>query len=116
MKYLLLPMILLLSSCAAMTSTAKDIELTGRLMGSYVSTSSGMFKGHILYVSDPSSIQKVSAVGKGNPKKVLLVKGDSKSLDKLAGQEVTVAGKIHSEHVDIYHTDFVLSINNISGQ
>jgi len=116
MKYLLLPIILFLSSCASVTNTPQDIELTGRLMGSYVSTSSGMSKGHILLISDSSSIQKVSAIGKGNPRKVLLVQGNPKSLDKLAGQEIKVAGKIHTEHVDIFHTDFVLSINNISRQ
>ena len=116
MKYLLLPIILLLSSCASMTSTPQDIELTGRLLGSYVSTSSGMSKGHILHISESSSIQKVSAIGNGNPKKVLLVQGNPESLDKLAGQEVKVAGKIHSEHIDIFHTDFVLSVSSVSGQ
>ncbi len=116
MKYLLLPIILLLSSCATTTSAPQDIELTGRLLGSYVSTSSGMYKGHILHVNDSNSIQKIFAVGKGNPKKILLVQGEPKSLDKLAGQDVNVTGKIHSEHIDIFHTDFVLSIINISGQ
>ena len=42
--------------------------------------------------------------------------GEPESLDKLTGQDVNVSGEIHSEHVDIFHTDFVLSINNISEQ
>ena len=116
MKYLLLPIILFLSSCASISSTPQDIEITGRLLGSYVSTSSGMSKGYILHVSESDSIQRVSAIGKGNPQKVLLINGMPESLDKLGGKGVKVTGKIHSEHVDIYHTDFVLSINNISEQ
>lgn len=99
-----------------MTSTPQEIELNGRLMGSYVSTTSGLSKGHILQISDSSSVHKVSSIGTGNPKKILLVQGEANTLDKLAGQNVKVTGKIHSEHVDIFHTDFVLAIISISRQ
>jgi starvation-inducible outer membrane lipoprotein len=116
MKHLLLPLILFLSSCATTSSPPQDIELTGKVLGSYVSTSSGMSKGHILHVSDSNSTQKVSSVGNGNPQKILLVHKAPETLDNFSGKTVTVTGKIHSEHIDIFHTDFVLSIINISEQ
>ena len=116
MKYLVIPIILLLASCASISSSTQDVELTGRLLGWYVGTSSGMNKGHILHISDPSSLEKVSAIGKGNPQKVLLVHSKPDSLDGFAGKEVKVTGKIHAEQKEIFHTDFVLSIIKITEQ
>jgi len=115
MKYLLLPIILLLAACATTSAKPQDIELTGRLFGSYVSTSSGITQGNVLHISDSSSIQRVKSIAKGDPTKILLY-GDPESLDGLAGKQVKVVGKIHAEHKDIFHTDFVLSINGISEQ
>jgi len=116
MKYFLLPLAMLFVSCASAPSIPQDVQLTGKVLGSYVGTSSGMLKGHILYIEESESLQKVSAIGQGDPQKVLLVNGEEKSLDSLAGKSVSVAGKIRSEHIDAFHTDFVLSINTISAQ
>lgn len=116
MKYLLLPMILLLSACASTLNESKDVELTGRLLGSYVSTSSGLLKGNILHLNETGSIQKVSATGNGNPRKVLLKHDNQDYLSNFAGKQVIISGKLRTEHKEVFHTDFVLSVQKIVEQ
>lgn len=116
MKYLLLPVFLLITSCASTSSVPQSVDLTGRLLGSYVSTSSGLISGSILHISDSNSIQKVSAIANGNPKKILLVHSKPDAFDGFSGKKVKVSGKLRSEHKDAFHTDFVMVVTNISEQ
>jgi len=113
MKKLLLSLILLLASCASKSKAPQEIELTGRLLGSFVSTSSGLLSGDILHLEDSASIKKVSTIGNGNPKKVFVTHTDSKVLDGFAGQKVKILGEIISEHKDAFHTEFSLKVISI---
>lgn len=116
MKYLLLPMIFLLTASASASNEPQSVELDGRLLGSYVSTSSGLLKGNILHLNDAESKQKVSAVGRGNTDKVLLVHADPNMLSKFAGKQVKISGELALEHAEVFHTDFVLKVKEIAEQ
>ncbi|KGJ87445.1 hypothetical protein [Colwellia psychrerythraea] len=114
MKKLLLPIILLLASCASTSETPKEIELTGRLLGSFVSTSAGLLSGDILHIDNSESKNKVSKIANGNPKKVFVTSKDSKALDGFVGKSVRIVGDIISDHKDAFHTDFTIQVKNIT--
>ena len=116
MRYLLLSIILFLTSCATTSSVSNNAELIGMLLGSYVSTSSGLVKGNVLHISDPGSLQSVSAVASGNPTKILLFHNNPEKLSGFAGKQVKISGQLRSEHTEIFHTDFVLSVIEIVEQ
>ena len=114
MKYLVLIVVLFLTSCATTTKSSEDVELVGRLIGSYVSTPTGMYKGSILNVSDGTSIEKISNMGNGNAQIVLLNHSVPDKLSEFSGTLVKVSGHLKAEHVDMFHTDFTLYITEIS--
>ncbi|CAI3805883.1 hypothetical protein [Rheinheimera sp. MM224] len=116
MKHLLLALVVLVSGCASTTEQPTQVELTGKLLGSYVSTSSGLLKGTILYITDPDSLQRISAVGNGNPNQVLLSHKDQAFLSKFAGNTVKVTGELNTQHSDPFHTDFELKVQEIAEQ
>ena len=113
MKNFILPLILLLASCASTSNDPQNIELTGKLLGSFVSTSSGLLSGDILHIQDSTSIKKVSGVASGNPKKVFVIHSDPKLLNGLAGKNVKLVGEIYSDHKDAFHTDFTIKVISI---
>ena len=114
MKYLILPLILFITACANTSNEPVQADLTGRLLGSFVSTQSGLIKGHILHLSEQSEISKVSSVASGNSRKVLLLHPDPKSLGQYAGKTVSVSGELLANHVDIFHTDFEMKVTSVS--
>lgn len=116
MKYLLLPIIFLLTACASTPKEPQSVELAGRILSSYVSTSSGMLKGNILLVSDPVSIGKIEAVGNGNSTKLFLKHADSSVLSQFAGKQVTVTGELELNRLEAFHTDFILNVTKIVEQ
>lgn len=116
MKYILLLIIFLLTACASTSKEPQSIELSGRILSSYVSTSSGMLKGNIIFVSDPVSIEKIEAVGKGNSTKLFLKHADSSVLNQFAGKQVTVTGELELNHLEAFHTDFILNVTKIVEQ
>ncbi|MDX5407540.1 MAG: DUF4431 domain-containing protein [Chromatiaceae bacterium] len=116
MKYLVLVMIAFLSAFTNASEPTNKVELTGRVLGSYVSTSSGLLKGNILHLNDPDSIKKVSQIGKGKANQILLIHAEPSSLSKFAGKHVKISGEIGLEHTDAFHTDFVLKVLEITEQ
>ncbi len=116
MKYFLIPIILLITSCATVSTVPIKVEITGNVLGSYVSTSSGLVKGNILHISDRGSISKVQAVVNNSnvdPRKVLLTHNNSDLLSDFAGKQVIVSGVLRSEQIDIFHTNFILAVDKI---
>jgi len=116
LKYFLLSLLLLITSCASTTSEPRQVELTGKLMGSYVSTPQGMFKSSILYISNPTQIKVVSSLSSGNAQQVLLVNPNKDFFNEHFGEEVTVKGLLKAEHVDAFHTDFTLEVSELTVQ
>lgn len=114
MKHLLAALIVLVSGCASTSEPPKNVELTGRLLGSYVSTYSGVLRGNILLLDNSDSLQKVSSVGNGNPNKVFLNHNNPDSLSEFAGKTVTITGELSAQHSDPFHTDFVLNVQEIA--
>lgn len=113
MKTLLPTLILILTSYGTKACEPQAVELTGRLLGSFVSTSSGLTKGTILHISDVDSLEKVYSLADGNPKKVLLKHENPALMSKFAGKMVTVSGTLHARHTDMFHTDYVLNVIKI---
>lgn len=116
MKHLLIALTIFMSGCISASEQPKNVELTGKLLGSYVSTSSGLLKGNILHLNDTDSIQKVSAVGSGNPNKVLLNHDNPDTLAEFAGKAVKISGELSSKQSEMFHTDFVLNVQEITEQ
>ncbi|RUO23553.1 hypothetical protein CWE08_02590 [Aliidiomarina iranensis] len=116
MKYLILPMIFLLTACASTSKEPQSVELAGRVLSSYVSTPSGMLKGNILLVSDPRSIGKIEAVGNGNSTKLFLEHADASVLSEFAGKQVTVIGELELNRLEAFRTDFILNVTKIVEQ
>ena len=113
-------LLLVLTSCSSTQNSVIDIELKGRIIDSYASTPSGIFPAYILHVNDSNSIDRMAASVNGqrlNFKKILL-KADSSKLQSrfagLAGQQVSITGKLYASHNENFDTDIMLKAHQIS--
>ena len=111
MRLFLLPFLLVFASCANIPSNAQNVELSGKLIKSYVGTRSGLKKGYILTIKDIDSINIVSDMANTlsfDPRYVLVKHNDKEQLEKFNGEKVLVKGALYPERADIFHTDFVI--------
>ncbi len=117
MKFLFLILTVFLTACSSkpeLPSKPQPINLKGKVVISYVETMAGMLKGQILHIEDPIQLKKVSDIGNGDPRAILLLNtGGKDSLDDVVGRQVFVEGEIEAKHIDAYHTDFIINVGKI---
>ena len=113
MKSVFWALIMTMMSAISWAEDANSVQLKGRVLGSFVSTSDGLIKGHILNVTDPDSVKLIVELAKHDPTKVLLVHNNPALLSKFAGKEVTLIGQLEVNHNPVFHTHFLFDVQNV---